>query len=59
MHKLQLKNNGKDNLKSCTINYQSGNKAVGSFVWNGDLAFGKTVKVTLPLYRMGFNRKNV
>lgn len=54
---IAIKNNGKNNLKSCTINYQSGNKAVGSFVWYGDLAFGKTVKVTLPYIEWDLTEK--
>lgn len=54
---IAIKNNGKDNLKSCTINYQSGNKAVGSFVWKGDLAFGKTAKVTLPYIEWDLTEK--
>lgn len=43
-----LKNNGKNELKNCVIKYQSGNKAISSFSWQGSLAFGKSQNVNLP-----------
>ncbi|MEI6311093.1 MAG: peptide-N-glycosidase F-related protein [Bacteroidota bacterium] len=47
---VEIKNNGKYNLKVVDIKYWAKGADPCWYTWRGDLAFGQTTQVTLPIY---------
>jgi len=52
--KIVIKNNGSANLTSATIEFWVCNGGHESFNWTGNLAFGETEEVELPISGQGF-----
>lgn len=52
--KIVIKNNGSANLTSATIEFWVCNGSHESFNWTGNLAFGETEEVELPISGQGF-----
>lgn len=46
---ISIRNNGKDTLRSLKITYGFAGKAPSSYIWNGQLAFGNTTRIALPM----------